>query len=130
MIFCLRRESSKRLESARNRFVNRMLDIFVNERRVFSFERSVGVPGRQRQFLEQMDRDMDNGIELDGEWISDPDVKHRTHLVVGELLRALDRGNQALAATLCTYLVTRLPQLKGIYGMHDGQNVTVELDFD
>lgn len=107
-----------------------MLDIFVNERRVFSFERSLGVPGRQRQFLQQMDRDMDDGIELGGEWISEPDVKHRSYFVVGELLRALDRGNQVLAATLCTYLVTRMPQLKAVYGTNDGQNVTAELDFD
>jgi hypothetical protein len=110
--------------------VNRTLDVFVDEHRVFSFERSAGVPGRQRRFLEQMDQDMDTGIELGAEWISDPDLKQRTHFVVGQLLLALERGNQPLAATLCTYLVTRLPQLKAVYGMNDDQNVTVELDFD
>jgi hypothetical protein len=110
--------------------VSRTLDIFVNERRVFSFERSAGVPGRQRRFFEQMDRDMDDGIQLDDEWICEPDVRQRTYFVVAELLRALDRGNQALAATLCAYLVTRLPQLNAVYGINDGQDVTVELDFD
>ena len=130
MSLCSRRESSNSPGSVGKGSVNCVLDIFVNECRVYSFERSAGVPGRQRQFFERMDRDMDDGVKLDGEWISEPDVKQRSYFVVGELLRALDRGNQALAATLSAYLVTRLPQLKAVYGINDGQNFTVELDFD
>lgn len=105
------------------------LGIYVNGRRELDLCRSGGVPGRRRQFLEQMDRDMDKGITMHGQTIASPDTGQRARYVTMQLLRALDRGNRGLADTLGTWLASRLPQLKAVHAEDTDGTVTVEFDF-
>ena len=56
--------------------MNPTLEIILNGDTVIEYQRNIRLPGKQREFLDIMDIDMDDGINLDGEVInSGPDVK-------------------------------------------------------
>ena len=105
------------------------LGIHVNGREVLCYDRSAGVPGRRRQFLAQMDRDMDEGIRLGGQAIVNPDTRQRARYVAMQLLHALETGNQHLAETLCAWLATQLPELQALHAVEADDTVTVDFDF-
>lgn len=105
------------------------LGIHINGREVLCYDRSSGVPGRQRRFLEQMDRDMDAGIRLGGQTIASPETRQRARYVTMQLLHALERGNRGLADTLCAWLGTRLPELQVVHATETDDTVTVEFEF-
>ena len=58
-----------------------MLEVVVNGETVLSFDHNSRAPGHQRQFLDSMDLDMDEGIEMGGEQIASPDDMQRAKYV-------------------------------------------------
>lgn len=106
-----------------------LLAIHLNGHEILCYDRSEGVPGRRRQFLEQMDRDMDAGIRLDGETLTGPEPGQRARYVAMHLLRALDGNNRALARTLCAWLATRVPELRAVRATEEDGMVSLEFDF-
>ena len=108
----------------------KLLSIRVNEQVALEYDRSAGLPGQVRTLLESMDRDMDAGVTLDDEPISEPSRIQRAHFVTGQLLRALRSGNEDAAWILCGYLANRLPELEAVVIAESGESVTAELLFD
>ena len=104
--------------------------VVVNGQSVLEYDRRKPLPARQTLFLDHMDRDMDSGITLDGQRISQPDPMMRARFVANHLLEATESGDDNLAAAACTYLAVRLPGLKQVRAERREGQMHIDLVFD
>jgi hypothetical protein len=107
-----------------------VLAILINGQRVVQYHRNTRLPGRQRRFLEKMDADMDQGFNMQGKHVVEPDRMQRAQFVAMQLIRAVPAGNEQLVQAGCAYLCSRLPDLKEVRAEEKGDDVTMELVFD
>lgn len=106
------------------------LEIILNGNLVIEYPRSTRLPGKQRGFLDIMDFDMDEGINLEGEIIDSPDKQQRSRYVSMKLFQALKSNNKGLITASCAYLVNRQPELLKIKANEEGDTVILELVFE
>ena len=106
------------------------LEIILNGDIVIEYQRNTRLPGKQREFLDIMDIDMDDGINLDGKFVSSPNKQQRSHYVSMNLIQALNSNNKAMITASCAYLATRQPTLQQIRANEEGDAVTLELVFE
>ncbi len=105
--------------------------IVINGEKVIDHDRNKRLTGLQRRFLDEMDQKMDQGIDLAGEHIEQPDIMQRAQFVANTLMTALDKENDALAAACCSYLARRLPKLQQVRAKKEADGPTmIELVFD
>jgi len=107
-----------------------MLSIYVNGKKVLDYEKNARQPGKQRQFLDNMDLDMDEGIEINGEMIPSPDKMQRANYVAMSLLYGIEKNSDGMISATCGYLVNRLPELKQIRSVEEGDEITMDLIFN
>jgi hypothetical protein len=105
------------------------LVVVLNGQSVIEYDRNVRLPGPQREYLERMDSDMDDGIELNGEYIAEPDPQQRAKFVAMHLIHALIDSKDPMIAATCAYLATRLPALKQVKAVEQGEHISLELVF-
>ena len=106
------------------------LVVLVNGESRLEYDRSKILSERQRVYLDRMDRQMDPGIRVGGDWIEKPAAGQRASFVAAQLVDALQRDDEGLIAACCTYLADRLPDLKQIKARMLGAGFSVELVFD
>ena len=92
---------------------NKLLVIF-NKEPVLEYDRSKPIPGKQRQYLDQMDERMDQGIQLGDAFIENPNPLQRAQFVANSLVNALLKQNFNQAIAMCTFLGKRMPELQQI----------------
>lgn len=110
--------------------MNPTLEIILNGDSVIQYSRNTRLPGKQREFLDIMDIDMDQGIKLDGKVINSPNNQQRSHYVALELIHAMKSNNQRMITALCAYLASRLPTLQQIRANEEGEAISLELVFE
>jgi len=110
--------------------MNPTLEIILNGDTVIEYQRNIRLPGKQREFLDIMDIDMDDGINLDGKVINSPNNQQRSHYVAMKLIQALMSNNNGMITASCAYLANRQPTLQQIKADEDGEAVTLELVFE
>jgi hypothetical protein len=59
--------------------------VYINGTKILDYDINTRQPGKQRQFLDAMDLDMDEGIELNGEMIDSPNQMQRANYVAMSL---------------------------------------------
>ena len=106
------------------------LYVYVNGEILLEYDKSTRLPGKQRQYLEGMDLDMDNGIELDGETINSPDTMQRARYVAMGLLFGIHTNEQSIVSATCAYLANRVPELEQIRATEQGNDIELELIFN
>lgn len=106
------------------------LRIVLNGSEIHEYEKSTRHPGKQRELLDNMDLDMDEGIEIDGNVISSSDKMQRAQYVAMSLLYGIEMKSDGLVSAACGYLVTRLPDLKQVRAVENDKVVTMDLIFD
>lgn len=106
------------------------LVIVLNGQSVVEYDRNKRLPGHQRQFLDKMDSDMDQGIELMNEKIVKPDNVQRAQFVAMHLVQSLLQEDDAMIAASCAYLASRLPDLKQVKANEQGDMISFHLVFD
>ena len=106
------------------------LVIVLNGQAVVEYDRNVRLPGHQRQFLDKMDSDMEQGIELMDEKITQPDHIQRAQFVAMHLGQSLLQEDDAMIAASCAYLANRLPDLKQVKADEQGNMISFHLVFD
>jgi len=103
------------------------LAVFINNEIVFEFDRQLTFEDQQLAFLDKMDSDMDDGIKIHGELLTNPDSQQRASFVVMNLIKALQQDNDAVKTASCAYLVHRFPQLIEVHANDHGKTVKIEL---
>jgi len=106
------------------------LGILVDEQPQYEFDRDKQVPEGHLARLEQMDLKMDQGIEVKGEVIPNPDQEARTRFVATSLANALAEGNENMAMAMVTWLGVRRPDLKQVKIFPGALGMKVDLDYD
>jgi hypothetical protein len=94
------------------------------------YQRDRPLTGKQRQYLDNLDRDMDAGVELGGRRIESPNALQRAQFVAMQLLQAVRDGNEPVAAATCAYLANRISDIKQVRGTMRGGLLSVDLVFD
>ena len=103
------------------------LTIFANDQVAHEFDRETIFEEQQLAFLDKIDSDMDRGIKIHGELITQPDQKQRATFVVMNLIKALQQDNEAIISASCAYLVNRLPRLVEVHATDSGNIINIEL---
>jgi len=110
---------------------NNILYVIVNDEPVLEFDRSKPVPGHQRQYLDNMDSQMDQGIQLGNDFIQQPNALQRSQFVANSLINHLFKDEYSVAIAMCTYLGKRLPDLKQVKCKgEENKELSIELVFD
>lgn len=110
-----------------------MTNIFVltiNDEKIIEYDRQQRLPGKQREFLEKMDLDMDAGVNIGDTTVHEPDQLCRVQYVTMHLIRAIDTNDEHMKSAMCAYLATRSPDLNKIIVKQQGEDVEVEFVFD
>jgi len=106
------------------------IEVIVNDQVLLKFERKPRLAGKQRQFLDNMDDDMNQGIDLAGEPCAKPTDFQKVQYVAMQLMQALDAENESMVAICCAYLGVREPGLNAIKTVMHGDEIRMELVFD
>ncbi len=98
---------------------NKVLDdtilyVVINGEPILEFDRKKPVPGHQRQYLDNMDAQMDQGIQLGDNFIKEPNALVRSQFVANSLVNMLFKEEYSTAIAMCTYLAKRMPDLQQI----------------
>jgi hypothetical protein len=88
-----------------------IVTIMVNEQAVMQYDRNKAPSKEQFDYIDSMDKQMDEGVELGGTLHKKPDPIVKSQFVAQHLLMALAAKNYSLAAAMCTWLSERLPEL-------------------
>ena len=107
-----------------------VLGILLNGIAQLEYDRSKPLPDHQAAYLEKMDRKMDEGIVVDGEPVSSPDLDQRARFVAANLTHAIKSNDETKAAAMCTWLANRLPDLKQVKIDDADDSVAIDLVFD
>lgn len=94
------------------------------------FDPAREMPPEQAEYVDQMDARMNDGFDLDGQFIESPDQEQRVRFVSQTLAHALGMGNEVLAAAMCTYLGVRDRELKQVRISPGETNIKIDLDYD
>lgn len=110
--------------------MNRKLNIELNGRSVIEYDRNIRLPGHQRRFLDKMDQDMSEGIELAGQAIDEPDSIQRAQFIAVQLMNAVQQNEEGLIAATCAYLANRFPEMSKVVAREQGDNFSLDLVFN
>lgn len=94
------------------------------------YDRSQQLPDHQQQYLDRMDMEMDQGINLGDEFVPHPDFQKKALYVAQILAKAVIDENEASAAAACSWLATRLPDLKQVKISNVDDRQGIDLIFD
>ena len=83
----------------------------------------------QFAYVAKMDGILDEGIELDGEFIRRPDEQQRLRYMIGEVVDAVLRNDTRMLDMLGRWLVQRVPRLDAIRIEDAGAELDVRLSF-
>ena len=107
-----------------------LMAVLLNGVAQLEYDRDKPLADQHALSLDKMDQKMDAGITLGTESIADPDLDSRAKFVASNLAHAIKSDNESLAAALCSWLATRLPELKQVK-IDDTQGaISVEFSFD
>lgn len=106
--------------------------VLFNGEALFEYDRTVALPENQRQYLDRMDQQMDEGITLGSDKIDKPDQQQKAQFVAFTLVTAIQNDNEAAIAAMNSYLAVRYPDLKQVKADIDEEtrNVMFDLIFD
>lgn len=103
------------------------LSVYINKNKIFDYDKTTRLPGKQRQYLDNMDYDMDQGIEINDKLISSPNKMQRANYVAMNLLHGIETDNKGLISATSAYLVNRIPDLESIQAVENGDEITMDL---
>jgi len=110
--------------------MNNIMAVLINGIAQLEYDRDKALTDYQLTYLDKMDKKMDAGINIDGEMIESPELNQRVQFVVANMLTAMKSDNEGVTSSLCTYLATRLPDLKQIQISEENEEVTINMVFD
>ena len=106
------------------------LAIVVNEKLTLEYDRKKILEQDQLDYLARLDAKFDQGIELQGEQIDQPDIQQRARYMTLSMMEGIMYREDAKAAVSVAWLATRLPELKQVVAVVDNEGTQFELVFD
>lgn len=101
---------------------------------VLTYDRSQVLPDKQREYLDIIDAQMNEGFVLSEQKVENPNLQQKTQFVALNLVQALLKEDDNTAIIMFTYLVNRMPELKQAKAKtktsESGDQIGVEFVFD
>jgi hypothetical protein len=94
--------------------MSKTMAVLLNGTAQIEYNREIALPAKQRDYLDRMDQDMDEGIQLGNHYIEAPDQTQRAQFIALHLVQSLLVDNEQHIAASCAYLADRLPDLKQV----------------
>jgi len=88
-------------------------NVTLNEKIIYSYSEKAS-PARLRRFLDEIDQDMAQGIQLGDRNETNPSLIQKQQYVSMRLFHAIEKNNSNLTELLSAYLMSRNPDLKEI----------------
>ena len=107
-----------------------LMQVHVNGQPQIDYDRNKPLSDKQQEYIPKMDEGMDAGISLGGEELKNPDLLQRAKFVAGYLSQALFEENEQMIAASTSWLAMRLPDLKQVKIIQDGEQISIDLVFD
>jgi hypothetical protein len=107
-----------------------IMAVLLNGVAQLEYHRDKPLPAHQELYLEKMDHKMDQGIMLGDTLVAKPDLNQRAQFVAGNLAHAILSNDEAMSSALCSYLATRLPELKQVKIQDQQGEISIDLVFD
>lgn len=107
-----------------------LMAVLLNGVAQLEYDRNKPLNGYQTDYLQNMDDKMDNGIVLGDKTLESPDVLDRSKFVAGNLIHAMKANDEAMSAAFCSYIATRIPDLKQVRITDINDEISIELVFD
>lgn len=107
-----------------------MMAVLLDGVAQLEYDHAKQLPPHQELYLDKMDEKMDEGIDLDGEWIASPATGQRAQFVAANLAAALQNGDESMAAAMCTYLANRQPDLLQVKIENVEGGISIDLDYE
>lgn len=105
--------------------------VLINGEAILEYDRSVQLTEQQRQSLQNMDKKMDAGFNLAGQFVSSPDKNQRLQFISLNLVNALvNDESEALIAASSSYLAESVPDLKQVKADNSKGAWLIDLVFD
>ena len=105
------------------------LHVLLNNEAVLQFDRDKTLPEEQRQYLDNMDIRMDEGVSDQDEMVKSLNPLQKAQFVANSMINGLlkDDFNQAMA--MCTYLGDRIPNLKQVICNNNEGEEGMQIEF-
>ena len=110
--------------------MSNMMAVLLNGVAQLEYDRDKPLTDYQSTYLEKMDAKMDEGFEIDGRFIENPDDNEKAQFVVSNLVSAMKQDNAGLTSALCTYIADGMPDLKQLKIDEQNGEVTIDFVFD
>ena len=110
--------------------MSNVMGVLLNGIAQLEYDREKLLPDHQAAYLDKMDEKMSEGITVGTENVENPDEGQRAQFVVANLLHALKTDNEQVAGAMCSYLAIRMPELKQLKINEQGEEVSIEFDFE
>ena len=94
--------------------MSNVMAVLLNGTAQIEYNRDISLPGKQRDYLDRMDQDMNDGIQLGEEYVVAPTQIQRAQFIALHLVQALLADNEQYIVASCAYLADRLPELKQV----------------
>jgi hypothetical protein len=107
-----------------------ILAIVVNDQLTLQYDRDKPLAELHQQYLDRLDAKFDQGIELQGEQLPNPDIEQRSKFMALSLMEGIMYQEDNKAAASMAWLATRLPDLKQLVAVVDEEGTQFELIFD
>jgi|GEM_PF-298608 len=107
-----------------------LLVVTMNATPMLEYDRSKNLSQTQKQSLLLMEEKLAQGISLHGQFIAKPTLEQRIEFVTANLISAVIKDEEVMAAASCAYVAQALPELLQIKAVEKQGEVTIELVFD
>ena len=110
--------------------MSNIMAVLINEIAQLEYDRDKPLTDYQETYLNSMDEKMAAGINIGGTFIEKPDTNQKIQFITANLLNAMKSNDEGMSSALCTYIATRLPDLKQIKIKDNNDEITIDLVFD
>lgn len=86
----------------------------IIEEQVYELNVPEALIDQAQEFFDKMDQDMDQGWQMDREWVPNPDAMQRCQIVSDKLLTALENEDHNLGRLMAGYILARLPDIESL----------------
>ena len=78
----------------------------------FALEVADGVMHEAKEFIADMDAELDRGIQLGRHWLDTPSVEQKCQIAANKVVNAMHQENIRMVYLMAAYILTKMPDLK------------------
>lgn len=110
--------------------MSNIMAVLINGIAQLEYDRDIALTEYQSAYLDEMDKKMDEGVHIDGVLIESPEFNQKIQFVTANMVSSIKSDNEGMTSALCTYLASRLPDLKQIKVIERGEEISIDMIFD